>query len=408
MFKPFPVFIGWRHFSAGSQSRLVSFISLLAIIGLVLGVALLVVVLSIMNGFDQEMKTRILGSVPHLRLLQPQGVEQWQQDREVILKHHNVASVAPYAELEGMLNFRGEVQPVVMRGIVAGDHSFIAQFSRQNEVELADNELLLGRAVANKLQLSVNDQITLLIPRTNGNSGRQLAPLVRVFSVAGFIETKTTLDQTLAIANIATVNRLSGRGSHPQGLQVQVNDLFDVRNTGYQLLGVLPRGYSFSDWLQTHGNLYQAIKMSRSMVSLLVFLIVAIAVFNVISMLVMTVVDKRAGIAILKTLGASNGEVIKVFLTQGSLIGIAGSLLGAGLGVLLSLNVTAVVRWLEGVLELRFMNSEVYPIDYLPSQLVWSDVLMVVAVALLLNFLATIYPAWKAARMRPAEVLRYE
>lgn len=421
MFKPFPLFVGLRHFRSGSDNRLVSFISLLAILGLVLGVALLIVVMSVMNGFDREMETRILGSVPHLKFTKPGGVNNWQQKQQQLASHPNVVSVSPFSQLDGMLSFRAEVQPITLRGIVTDNDSggayekgetFASRFIDPMLVSRLDtakgSELLLAIGLADKLQVSVGDRVTLLLPRAGQGGTRQLSPTIKVFLVAGIFETLTSLDQTLAVTQISTVNELAGLVDRPQGLQVQVRDLFQVRSNGYELLRLMPPGYSFTDWIQTHGNLYQAIKMSRSMVSLLVFLIIAIAVFNVVSMLVMTVVEKRSAIAILKTLGASNREIIAIFLTQGILIGVAGSLLGALLGVILALNVTAIAQGLEALLNVSFINSDIYPIDYLPSQLLWGDVLVVVVVALGLNLLATLYPAWKAARTRPAEVLRYE
>ncbi|MCB1669022.1 MAG: lipoprotein-releasing ABC transporter permease subunit [Porticoccaceae bacterium] len=408
--KSLPVFIGWRYFSAGSRSRLGSFISLLAIAGLTLGITLLIVVLSIMNGFDNEMKTRILASVPHIRLIAQEGIPDWQSVQQKLTRHPNIVSVSPISELDGMLNFRGRVRPITVRGISPADDHVISRFiSPELLRSLGSGELLVSQSVAGKIGLEKGDRVTLMMPNADKEPGRLSAPVVQVFSVKGFFATQTTLDQLLVVTSISSVNAILGMpADYPQSLQLQVHDLFNARETGYQLLRMLPSGYSFSDWLQTHGNLYQAIRMSRSMVSLLVFLIIGIAVFNVVSMLVMTVVEKRGAVAILKTLGASNSMIVRIFLFQGACIGVFGSLSGAVLGVLLSLNVTNIAQWLESLLGVRFINSEIYPIDYLPAHLLWQDVMIVIVVALLLNFLATIYPAWRAAKTGPAEVLRSE
>lgn len=415
MFNPFPLFVGLRHFQSGSGSRLVSFISLLAIIGLVLGVALMIVVMSIMNGFDRELETRILNTVPHVRILAPQGIANWQSQAEAIARHPNVRNVSPFSEQEGLLSFRGKLQPVLLRGVTAdtgSDTGFVEQFIGtglwQKLLASGGTGVLMTHTIADRLQAKIGDRVTLLIPRVKQQGVQSLAPQFKALTVVGFFATKTGLDETLVVSEIALVNQLAAYGDRPQGLKVQLQDLFQARVTGFEILRMMPSGYRFSDWIQTHGNLYQAIKMSRDMVSLLVFLIIAIAVFNIISMLVMTVFEKRAAIAILKTLGASKLDIVLVFLTQGLMIGLTGTLLGAGLGVFLSSQVSALTELVESIFDVSLISAEVYPIDYLPSVLAWRDIAAVVLVAMLLNVLATVYPAWQAARTRPAEVLRYE
>jgi len=412
VFRPLPFYLALRNFTSGSRNRLVSFISLLAILGLVLGVALLILVASVMNGFDREMETRILGAVPHIRLMNESGIEDEAQVRQLISGHPNVSAAMPFTRLEGMLTRRGRTHPVELLGIKpALSDRFIGQFiagEKMSALAEQPDGLLLARIIAEKLSVNVGDRVTLVVPSHRGGGELQSPPTVAAFTVLGTFATHTALDQGLVIANLSRVSELAGRDSRPGGIEVKVADLFQARQTGYQLLGMLPEGYRFSDWLQTHGNLYQAIKMSRNLVSLLVFLIVAIAVFNVISMLMMTVIDKRAEIAILKTQGASRGEIVSTFLAQGFLIGLFGAGLGVLLGVIGARHITDLAHWLESLLGRKLLNSEIYPIDYLPSVLSWGDVVTIVAVALSLNFLATLYPAFRAAGTRPAEVLRYE
>ena len=425
MFRPFACYVGVRNFTSGSGNRLVSFISLLAILGLVLGQALLILVMSIMNGFDYEMESRILGAVPHIRLFKDGGIENFTELKSNLITEPNIQAVMPYAQVDGMLTSRGKARPVEVLGIEGKlSHDFVGQFvppemrSVLNDTGVgADTgetgkKLILGHGVAEKLSVDTGDRVTLLVPQvafqTSGLGQRQLAPKVASFTVAGVFSTHTALDQRLVLTQLNTASELAGLKSYPQGIQIKLNDIYQARETGFDLLRTLPSGYRFSDWIQTHGNLYQAIKMSRNMVSLLVFLIIAIAVFNVVSMLMMAVIDKRSAISILKTLGATNGDVVSVFLTQGFLIGVVGSILGVGIGVTCALNASEVVMGLEALMGFNFLSSEVYPIDYLPSVLVWRDVLMVVVVALILNFTATLYPAIRAAKTRPAEVLRYE
>lgn len=411
MFRPFPIYVGLRNFTSGGGNRLVSFISLLAILGLVLGEALLILVMSIMNGFDHEMETRILGAVPHIRLVQDGSIDDLPSLFKILKAEPNVRAVMPFSQIDGMLTSRGKTRPVQVLGIdTLNSDAFIGQFvpaELLSSLQKEDRQLLLAQGVADKLSVIEGDRITLLVPQTGATSRRQLAPKIATFKVGGIFRTHTTLDQQLILAKLGVVGQLTGNPG-PQGMQIKLDDIFQARETGFSLLRALPSGYRFSDWIQTHGNLYQAIKMSRNMVSLLVFLIIAIAVFNVVSMLMMAVIDKRPTISILKTQGATNGEIVLIFLTQGFLIGVVGSLLGALIGVGCALNASDIVAGLEHMFGFNFLNSEVYPIDYLPSELIWSDVFWVVTVALGLNFAATLYPAIRAARTRPAEVLRYE
>jgi len=406
---PYPVRIGVRFFRAGSGSRLASFISLLAISGLVLGVALLIVVLSVMNGFDREMRTRILGVVPHLTIQAPGGIAHWSVLADKVRARSDVVEVVPLTKIAGMLNFRGHVQAIELQGLnpELPGAGFRQTAGGSALAGLKDGELLLSDAVASKLGVAAGDQLTLIIPR--GGKGRLLSPDIRVLKVAGLLDTHTNLDNTLAVATIASVSALAGlEAGSVQGLQVMVRDVFAARRIGYELMETLPSDHGFMDWFQTHGNLYQAIQMSRKLVGLLVFLIIAIAVFNVVAILVMTVVEKRPAIAILKTQGASNGDIIAIFLVQGMLIGLLGCVLGAAIGSVAALAIVDLVKALEYLLGSRLLDLRVYPIDYVPTDLRATDVGVVLLVALVLNFIATLYPAWRAARVRPAQVLRYE
>lgn len=404
-----PIFIGRRYFSSGSSSRLASFISLLAMTGLVMGVSLLIVVLSVMNGFDREMRTRILGLVPHLQLYQTGGVENWQALAAEIERIPGVEEVTPFTRLTAMISYRGRIEAADIQGFDPAhlDTSLEAILPAAFRSALVTDGIILSQTLAEKLGIEEGGRLTIIVPRA-GSRGEQLAPEARSLRVAAVFNTHTAEDNALAIAHIDTAGNVTGFVDRPQGLRIRVADVFDARELGYYLIRSLPPDFSFVDWFQTHGNLYQAIKMSRQLVGLLIFLIIAIAVFNVVSMLVMTVVDKKPGVAILKTLGATNPAILGVFFVQGSLIGLWGCLLGVLLGVPAALYISDAVRWVENLLGIQFLNSEIYPIDYLPTDLQAGDVVTVVAVALGLNFLATLYPAWKAARIRPAEILRYE
>ncbi|MEZ0150452.1 MAG: lipoprotein-releasing ABC transporter permease subunit [Candidatus Reddybacter sp.] len=410
----YPLFIGRRFFSAGSSrsgtnKQLASFIALLAISGLVLGVALMIIVLSVMNGFDKEMRTRVLGVVPHIQLFTPGGVSDWRVLAEKISQAPQVRDVKPFTQLDGMLNFRGRTQAVQLLG-TTGDglgEGFSLKEGSVAYSKLGANEILLPLPLLEKLGAKTGDSITLIIPG-QVTEGRQALPKARVFKLAGIYQTHTTVDARVALVSLQTASTLLGLQGRIGGLRLKVDDVFNTRQVAYHLLRQLPEGFRFTDWLQTHGNLYQAIQMSRKLVGLLVFLVIAIAVFNIVSMLVMTVVEKRGDIAVLKTLGATNAAVLAIFLVQGAMIGVAGTALGVLLGVLGSYFVADIIGMLEGLLGRQFLSIDIYPIDYIPSDLRSSDVILVALVALALNFLAALYPAWRAARLQPAQVLRYE
>lgn len=406
-----PVFwyVGRRFFAAGSSSRLAGFISLLAVIGLVLGVGLLIVVLSVMNGFDREMRTRILGLVPHVQLFQAGGVQNWPGLAVEIERISGVAEVTPFTRFTAMMSYRGAIEAAEIQGLDADhlDSNLVEILPADLGQQLQADSILLSQSLAERLRIAAGERLTLIVPRIDAQ-GRQLAPQAQALRVAAIFNTHTAEDGGLAIVNMATASGVMGLGELPQGLRIRVDDVFAARDIGYYLVQNLPPDFSFIDWRQTHGNLYQAIQMSRQLVSLLIFLIIAIAVFNVISMLVMTVVDKKPAIAILKTQGASNRTVLGIFFVQGSLIGLWGCFLGVLLGTPCALYAPKLVQGIEHLFGVRFLNSEIYPIDYLPTDFHWQDAALVVAVALVLNLAASLYPAWKAARIRPADVLRYE
>jgi lipoprotein-releasing system permease protein len=329
----------------------------------------------------------------------------------LIEKDKNVVSTIPFSEIDGMLTSNGNAMPVQMLGIdILKSNDFIGNFVAVDLIESIrndDNKFLLAKGVANKLSLRAGDNVVLIVPQYNPAENTKLTPKIVSFEVGGVFATKTSLDQKLVLGSLSKVTDIIGL-SHPQGIRIKLANIFNARETGYRLLSSLPENYYFSDWIQTHGNLHEAIKMSRKMIILLVFFVIAIAVFNVVSMLMMTVVDKHSDIAILKTQGARNSDITMIFLTQGFLIGTIGSVLGAALGILGSLNAPFIINKIESIFEFSLLDSSVYPIDYLPSSLVWSDVFLVVSVAIILNLLVTIYPSLKAAKLSPANELKYD
>ena len=406
MFKPVSIFIGLRYFFSGNRSNLlVSFISLLAIAGLVLGVTLLVIVLSVMNGFDRELRNNILSVVPHVQLIHQVGVDNWQSEQQVISQLKQVTEATPYNEVKGLLNRRQLARPIQLLGLSsellpAGLGSVLDNYHLSVPTV---GQLLLSEVLAEFLNVEVNQSVSVIIP-----SGSEGSTKVHPFTVSGIFATHTELDQSLAIASLEQVAQIAGTPGQVLGFRLQVEDQFNARNIGFDVIKQLPFGYGFRDWFQTHGNLYQAIQLSRNLVGLLIFLIVAIAAFNVISMLMMSVMNKRKDIAILQTLGLSQGSIVRLFLMQGSMIGFFGISIGVILGIVGCYWIADLVGWLESLLGMTFLDTSIYPIDYIPVDLRWGDVTTIAAVALVLNVLATIYPALRASRTVPAEELRYE
>ena len=406
MFKPVSIFIGLRYFFSGNRSNLlVSFISLLAIAGLVLGVALLVIVLSVMNGFDRELRNNILSVVPHVQLIHQVGVDNWQSEQQVISQLKQVTEATPYNEVKGLLNRRQLARPIQLLGLSS---EFLpaglgSVFDNYHLSAPTVGQLLLSEVLAEFLNVGVNQSVSVIIP-----SGLEGSTTVHPFTVSGIFATHTELDQSLAIASLEQVAQIAGTPGQVLGFRLQVEDQFNARNIGFDVIKQLPFGYGFRDWFQTHGNLYQAIQLSRNLVGLLIFLIVAIAAFNVISMLMMSVMNKRKDIAILQTLGLSQGSIVRLFLMQGSMIGFFGISIGVILGIVGCYWIADLIGWLESLLGMTFLDTSIYPIDYIPVDLRWGDVTTIATVALILNVLATIYPALRASRTVPAEELRYE
>ncbi|MAH73775.1 MAG: hypothetical protein CBC09_06580 [Cellvibrionales bacterium TMED49] len=405
MFRPLPIYIGLRYtFSGSSKDSLVSFISFLAITGLVIGVALLILVTSVMNGFERELRQKILNVVPHLVLVNKSGDFNWRSHVSELSDFDNIIEVSPYTESSGLLYSGGNTQAVRFLGI-SETHiplSFSELLYESNLSVPLNDEILLSRPIADSLGVSEGDFVRFIFPR-NAFKGVGLNYL----KVAGIFSTHTELDQVLAIGNLEQVARVLGLQETITGLRIQIVDPFMARDLGFELLRSLPKGYGFQDWFQTHGNLYQAIQLSRNMVGLLVFLIVAIAAFNIISMLMMTVINKRREIAILQTLGVARASITCIFLAQGTLISVLGIGLGILTGCLSAIYLSDLIHLFENFAQERFLDTSVYPIDYVPVDLRALDILTIGLVAAVLNAGACLYPALRANGVAPAEELRY-
>ncbi|MCF7535304.1 lipoprotein-releasing ABC transporter permease subunit [Pseudomonas petrae] len=416
MFRPLFVFIGTRYTRAKRRNHFVSFISLTSMIGLALGVVVMIVVLSVMNGFDHEMRTRVLGMVPHATIESGEPINDWQALAARVKQNKQVEAVAPFIQMQGLLTNNGNVQKILLNAIDPAQErkvSIIDGFMKQGSLDdlvAGGFGVLIGDKAATKLGVGMGDKVTFVSPEVTVTPAGMF-PRMKRFTVVGIFHVGAgELDGYLGVTNLQDLARLHRwKPDQVQGLRLKFTDLFKAPRTAYEIAQNLGEHQYYSrDWTRTHGNLYQAIGMEKSIIGLLLLLIVAVAAFNIISTLVMVVNDKRGDIAILRTLGATPGQIMAIFMVQGTVIGVVGTLIGAGVGILAALNVSSAISALEGLIGHKFLNADVYFIDYLPSQLMAQDVLLVCGAALVLSFLATLYPAWRAARTQPAEALRYE
>ena len=375
MFRPLPFFIGVRYTRARRRSLFVSFISLTSIIGLALGVLVMIVVLSVMNGFDREMRDRVLGMVPHATLDSTTPIKDWRTIGEGLLRHPQVAAIAPFTQMQGLLTNNGQVQKVLVNAIDPVEEakvSIIGDYFRGGSLDALQAGgfgILIGDLAAKKLGLAIGDKVTFVAPEV-AVTPASMNPHMKQFTVVGIFHVGAgEIDGHVVMAHVQDAGRLLRlKPGEVQGIRLKLHDLFQAPQVAWELATLLrEQDFYARDWTRTHGNLYQAIRMEKTMIGLLILLIVAVAAFNIISTLVMVVTDKKSDIAILRTLGATPRQIMATFMVQGSVIGIVGTLVGGVLVVLAALNVSAAIKGLESLLGIQFLNAEVYFIDYLSS-----------------------------------------
>ncbi len=418
IFNKFTFMIGARYGISRRHSQLVSFISRLSTAGLVIGVALLIVVMSIMNGFDRELRERILGIMPQAMVYHREGIANYQDLITQLKSDKRIIAAAPFVQIQGLLTYQKRVAPINLFGIDSIAESKLSVLEQYLPVgtfaalQANSQAVIVGQGIADKLHIGVGEKITLIIPHSNSsasnNADADSTPSILMLEILAILKSNTEVDQSLALMNLEAASQVSAFPGKVSGVRLQVTDLFEAPHIVFDAVNKLPNGYYGSDWTRTYGNVYHAIHMSKQLVTMLLFLIIAIAAFNLVSTLIMVVVDKQGDIAILRTLGASSLEIIGIFMVQGGLIGFIGTAIGGVVGVLLSLVVTDLVSGIEKISGVQFLHSDVYPISYLPSDLQWPDVLQVLLTALIISFFASLYPAWRASRVQPADALRYE
>ena len=414
MLKSFETLIGLRYVRAKRRNHFISFISLTSIIGVALGVMALITVLSVMNGFEKELTQRILGMASHATVIERGGhLSNWQSLASKVLKHDSIVGVAPFFKAEGMLVYGKSVNGVIIRGILPEEEPKVSDIDKKmiagdfKNLKPGHFDIIIGRELARRLTVGVGDKITLVAPQANVTPAG-IVPRLKRFNVVGIFEIGMhEFDSALALIHLDDATRLF-RSNGESGLRLKTNNIFEAPRISREIFNQLPGQYWIIDWTQRNANFFRALKTEKTVMFVILTLIVAVAAFNIISTLVMVVTDKQSDIAVLRTIGASPKSIMKIFIIQGTLIGVIGILLGVIGGVWLASNVETIVPVIENLFHVKFLSPDVYYISDVPSDMHWNDVIFISIVAFMFSITATLYPAWRAAKTQPAEALRYE
>lgn len=414
---PFELFVGWRYTRAKRKNHFTSFISITSMVGIALGVAVLIIVLSVMNGFGTELRNRILGVASHMQVMGINSpLSDWQNVVAQAKTVPQVKAAAPYVTGQGMLSFGQYAQGAIVRGIVPAQEVQVAELGNKMKVGQLDNlragefGIVLGIDLARYLGAELGDKVMLMTPNGQATPAG-MVPRMKQFKLVGVFEMDMKeYDGNLALVHIEDAAKLYRMGDDVSGVRLKLDDPFHASEVSPLLSLALSgqQNYYISDWVDENPNFFAALKMEKRVMFIIMALVVAVAAFNIVSTLIMAVTDKRADIAIMRTLGASPSSIMQIFVVQGALIGVIGTLAGVVLGVLIALNIDVIVPFIEHLFGIQFLDKDVYMITSVPSQLLWSDVLVIMLTSFALSLLATLYPSWKAARMNPAEALRYE
>jgi len=412
---PFELFIGLRYTRAKRKNHFISFISLTSMIGIALGVAALIVVLSVMNGFQSELRTRILGVASHLEITGASNqLSQWQLLASQVESRPEVKASAPYVMAQGMLSFGQGVQGAIVRGVLPNMEDKVADIGKHmkagalSDLQSGEFNIVLGADLAMLLGASIGDKVVLMAPQGQFTPAG-VVPRIKQFNVVGLFQIGMyEYDAGLAFIHLDDAAKLYRMGENVSGLRLKLDDLFEAPEMSVKLAQKLEGNYFITDWTQQHANFFKAVQLEKRVMFIILTLIVAVAAFNIVSTLVMAVTDKRADIAIMRTFGASPRSIMLIFIVQGALIGIIGTLIGAVIGILIALNISTIVPFIENLFQVQFLAKDVYYISDLPSKLDWNDVTIIIVMSFILSLLATLYPSYKASQINPAEALRYE
>lgn len=414
MFKPLSLFIGWRYTRAQKKNHFVSFISLSSMLGIAVGVMVLITVLSVMNGFDEEIHKRFFGMAPEITITGQDGlVRNWQQ-LEKDIAQPDIKAMAPYVSAQGLITYEGQVYPMMLTGILPEEEEAITALQRKMLSGSVENlnhfGIILGRALAENLGVGLGDQLTVMIPQANITPAG-MEPRFKRFTVKGIFSAGTgfNFDTKLAFIHLADAQKLLQLSSDEvSGIRLKIREEYEAPMLSIKLARQLGEGYQIGNWTESFGAFFEAVKMEKNMMFLILLLIIAVAAFNLVSSLVMVVNDKQAEIAILRTIGATPAMILKIFIVQGMMVGCVGVVLGVISGMLLASNATKIVNAIQSFFGVHVLSSSIYFVDYLPSKIMFSDLWQVCVMALLMSFLATIYPAWRASKTVIAEALHHE
>lgn len=415
---PFEFRIGWRYTRQGRRGRgkngFISFISVMSAASIALGVMALIVVLSVMNGFQKEVRDRMLSVIPHVEVISYSGaLQNWQQTAEIVSKNSHVLGVAPYSSGQGLLSTGSSVRGVLLRGIDPGLETKVSDIDKQmaygklTDLQAGEYGIILGLDLARLLRLSVGDKVNVIIPQGRATPAG-IVPRMRAFTLTGvFSSGHYEYDSSMALIHIKDAQTLF-RQNGPAGLRVRVDDMNKAPQISFEILKSLPDTFAVTDWSRQNRTWFAAVQVEKRMMAIILFLIVLVGAFGLVSSMVMTVTEKQSDIAILRTLGASPASIMTVFMVQGAVVGIVGVASGVILGLLLACNLDVIVPAIESLFGIQFLPKEVYFISSMPSDPRAEDIVPIALFSLILSLLATIYPSWRAAKTKPAEALRYE
>ena len=411
----YEILVGLRYTRAKRRNHFISFISAISMAGIALGVAALIVVLSVMNGFQKELRVRILGVASHVQISGPDNqLADWQSVANIVLQDPRVKGAAPFVNAQGMLAAGQAVRGSVVRGIIPEREEQVAEIGlhmragKLEALKAGEFGIVLGSELARALGVLTGDKVALIAPQGLVTPAGVI-PRLKQFTVVGMFEIGMfEYDSGLALLHLEDAQKLYQMGDAVSGVRLRLDDLFAARSVARDLMTRLDPSYFATDWTRSHANFFRAVEIEKRVMFIILLLIVAVAAFNIVSTLVMLVTDKQSDIAILRTLGASPGSIVQIFMVQGALIGVIGTFVGLVLGVLVGFNVDTVVPFVENLLGFKFLAKDIYYISDLPSDVQLGDVTTIGIVSLVLSFIATLYPSWRASRTNPAEALRYE
>lgn len=415
MFKPVPVAIGLRYLRAKRRNGFISFISLASIIGIALGVAVLITTLSVMNGFQREIRDRLLQATAHATVAGAgEDMQDWPHAVKVAMQDPRVAGAAPYVDVQAMLSGNADPQGALVQGIVPSEERRVSvlgdkmKTGRLESLQPGEFNILLGQELANWLRVGVGDSVVVTAGNFQGTPMGAM-PKIKRFTVSGtFAVGHNDIDRNLAVVHMSDLQRVLRMGDGVTGVRLKLRDMDQAMTVARDLVYRLGHVYRVSDWMSQNANLYHSLKMEKTVMGILLSLIILMGAFSLVNSQVMLVTDKQADIAILRTLGLTPRGVMQVFMVQGSLIGIIGTVAGVVGGITLTMNLESILDVIEKVFNVTLLPPDVYYITGLPYDLRTDDVTIIACVALAMSFLATLYPAWRAARTQPAEALRYE